>query len=159
MVLGRVRDPDRGLIVSHLNAEGKYADKFGVPGLLPPTRRAFDRDEYAMHVADDIGGFIEERWRQIPEVLYRASGLSPEAVDLYIPHQVTRSLIEAGRHAARLSPSLVIDILADYGNCGSVGLLIALDHAFREKRLAPGTSAMLSAVGGGIAWGGLLLRA
>jgi 3-oxoacyl-[acyl-carrier-protein] synthase-3 len=45
-----------------------------------------------------------------------------------------------------------------YGNTSSASLPMALDHLFRSGRVRPGDLIFLGAFGGGLNWGGALVR-
>jgi 3-oxoacyl-[acyl-carrier-protein] synthase-3 len=48
--------------------------------------------------------------------------------------------------------------LAQHGNTSAASIPLALDTAVRDGRVQPGDTLMLEGIGGGFAWGSVLLR-
>jgi len=155
VIIGTVPEAERGLRAFCLDSDGSYANAMGVTGILPPIPG--DRSqEYRMALSHDADDALREKWETIPRILYDESGLAPDAIDLYIPHQVNRTIMNLGCDAAGLDLSHAADYLSDYANCGPSGLLIALHRSRTEKRIEAGATVLLAAAGGGIAWGGII---
>lgn len=158
VVLGRVDRKESGLEAIYLDSDGSYSESMGVPGILPPTIDALKRGDYFMNIDTCSQEFIRDLWKEVPRKLIEISGISAGSIDYFVSHQVNRELIEIGGRASGLSVDRIADFVGEYGNCGPSGVLIALDRLFREKRIGSSDRLMLCAVGGGIAWAGLILR-
>ena len=52
----------------------------------------------------------------------------------------------------------VILTVADHGNTSAASIPLALDAGVRSGQMKPGQLVMLEGVGGGFAWGSVLLR-
>ena len=52
----------------------------------------------------------------------------------------------------------VILTVAEHGNTSAASIPLALDAGVRAGRVQPGQLVMLEGVGGGFAWGSILLR-
>ncbi len=159
VVLSRESSGDSGLLAAYLDSDGSFAQDMGVPGNLPPLRSDLDAGNYYMAATAKIGDAAKERWPESAAAVLRAAGCSGNTVDLYVPHQVSRDLIYHGAEVAGIPRDRVVDCLDRYANCGSGTVLIALAEAQRQGRWETGSTLLLNAVGGGLAWGGLLLRA
>lgn len=88
----------------------------------------------------------------------RNAGLTVADIDLFIPHQANRRIIEAA--AGRLDlplDKLVID-LEQYGNTSAASIPIALHNALGQGRIRHGDRLVLTGFGGGVSWGSALLR-
>ncbi len=159
MILGHVESEGRGLLASYLDSDGSHAGLMGVPGTMPPTERALENGEYFMRMSREADAIAREKWSRAPGRLYRATNTRAADIEAYVPHQVNRELVAYGARDAGLPDSVVVDCVGEYANTGSASLLIALDEARRRGRVLPESMVMLNAAGGGMAWGGLLLRA
>ena len=158
VVLGRTDDARRGLAACYLDADGEHADAMGVPGILPPTPDALARGEYVMSLSGSADQAIREKWQLIPNRLYAASNVKPEDIVAFVPNQTNRETVAQGGRFAGVRPEAVVDRIEEYANCGATGLLLALHDALESRTLGSGDLAMLAAVGGGLAWGGMLIR-
>jgi 3-oxoacyl-[acyl-carrier-protein] synthase-3 len=158
VILGYTPNNKSGIKSYYLDSDGSYSDKMGVPGILPPTKEAFEKEEYFFKSTGNLNSVIESKWKEIPKMLYKNANISSSQIKLLIPHQVNNRLMEVCRKAAKISPDRVINKVSEYANCGQVSILIALSDAIQENRIQNGDYFLLCAVGGGLAWGGILWR-
>ena len=93
----------------------------------------------------------------IQDVLTHAE-LTPDDVDLYIPHQANIRIINAAFDVLRIPRAKVFNNLDHYGNTSAGSIPLALDEAIAEGRLKPGQLALLSGFGAGLTWGTALMR-
>jgi 3-oxoacyl-[acyl-carrier-protein] synthase-3 len=87
-----------------------------------------------------------------------ANGLNASDVDLFIPHQANRRILEATAKRLALNENQVYMNVERYGNTSGASIPIALDEANRAGRLKEGDIVLLDAFGGGFTWGSALLR-
>jgi 3-oxoacyl-[acyl-carrier-protein] synthase-3 len=87
-----------------------------------------------------------------------ANGLATTDIDLFIPHQANRRIIDAiGKRLGLGEDQLYIN-LHNYGNTSSASIPIALDEVNRSGRLKEGDVLLLDAFGAGLTWGAVLIR-
>ena len=91
------------------------------------------------------------------EVLQRA-GLSVEQIDLFVPHQANIRIMEALAERLNLSMEKVYSNIHKYGNTSAASIPIALTEAYLEGRLKRGDLVLMTAMGGGLTWGAVLIR-
>jgi len=91
------------------------------------------------------------------EVLERA-GVSLDAVDLVIPHQANRRIIDSVGRELGVETSKVFVNVDEFGNTGSASIPLALWQARRAGRLHRGDLVLLTAFGAGFHWAAMLLR-
>ncbi len=86
------------------------------------------------------------------------NNISPEELDLFIPHQANLRIIDA--IAKRLSfPKEKIYINVDrYGNTSAASVIIALSEAYGKGLIKPGFKVLLVAFGAGLTWGSVLIE-
>jgi 3-oxoacyl-[acyl-carrier-protein] synthase-3 len=161
VLLARGR-PDQGLLSYSMGADGSGGDLLSRPACgsrLPPTAELLDKGLHYMH----MDGRAVFRWAvailcdTIQDVL-RASGLRPEDVDLYIPHQANIRIINAAIDVLHIPRSRVFNNLDRYGNTSAGSVPLALDEAISEGRVKPGNLILLSGFGAGLTWGTAVLR-
>jgi 3-oxoacyl-[acyl-carrier-protein] synthase-3 len=75
-----------------------------------------------------------------------------------VPHQANIRIIQSTAKKLKLSMDKVILTVADHGNTSAASIPLALDAGVRAGRVKPGQLLMLEGVGGGFAWGSILLR-
>ena len=91
------------------------------------------------------------------EVLQKA-GLSAEQIDLFVPHQANIRIMEALAERLNLSMEKVYSNIHKYGNTSAASIPIALTEAYLEGRLKRGDLVLMTAMGGGLTWGAMLIR-
>ena len=86
------------------------------------------------------------------------AGITPDDIDLLIPHQANYRIIEAVRKRLELPEEKVFSNLDRYGNTSSASVPIALDEAVKSGRLKKGDIVVFSAFGAGFTWGASVVR-
>lgn len=86
------------------------------------------------------------------------SGLTPDDVDLVIPHQANIRIIEATARYVGVPMEKVFVNVDRYGNMSSATIPVAMDEALEEGRLRTDMNILLVAFGAGLTWGALVLR-
>ena len=81
------------------------------------------------------------------------SGVSLEAIDLFVLHQANLRIIDGIRGALDLPEDRFLVNLDRYGNTSSGSIPLALDEAWRANRIGPGSTVVVCGFGGGLAWG------
>ncbi len=87
-----------------------------------------------------------------------SAGLAVEDVGCFIPHQANARIIAAVAKNLHLPPERVVETIDRYGNSGSSSIALALCEAWEDGRLHPGDNLLLAAFGGGLVWGGCVIR-
>ena len=135
--------------------DGKLGGLVTTEGAMPPTIADIERGAY------QLSGMPEELTEALPEkyldAIHRAlerAGKSPADIDLFVPHQTTRPLVE--KVCAELgipAAKTYTDGIARHANIGAGGWIAGLVGARDAGRCPPGTTVLVAAVGGGMSWG------
>lgn len=88
----------------------------------------------------------------------RMANITPDEIDLFIPHQANYRILEAVRKRLGLPEEKVFSNLDRYGNTSSASVPIALDEAARSGRIKEGDIILFSVFGAGFTWGAAVLR-
>ena len=145
---------DRGILSTHLRADGRHVDKLYVDGGPSSTAttghlRMEGRDvfRYAVTFLADI---IEEA--------FAATGLQADDVDWFVPHQANRRIIEATARKLSIDPAKVVMTVEHHGNTSAASIPLALSTAVADGRIQKGQVVLMEAMGGGFTWGSALVR-
>jgi len=146
VVLERSED-ESGILASKMFSEGNlwdilYADRCGYIKMK-------GRELFKVAVRN-----MEEACRTVLE----EAGVSPEEVDLVIPHQANVRIINALMEKLGIPREKAFVNIDRYGNTSAASIPIALHEAIQEGRLRRGDLVLLTAMGGGLTWGATLLR-
>lgn len=88
----------------------------------------------------------------------RLADLTPNDIDLFIPHQANYRILEAVRKRIGLPEEKVFSNLDRYGNTSSASVPIALDEAVRSGRVKKDDKILISVFGAGFTWGAAVIN-
>ena len=91
------------------------------------------------------------------EELLHVCGATIDDVDLYVPHQANKRIVDHAVKNLGLDPDKVLMNIDRYGNTSSASIPICLAEAQSAGRLEEGTRVLMSAVGAGLTWGSVYL--
>jgi 3-oxoacyl-[acyl-carrier-protein] synthase-3 len=101
----------------------------------------------------EIFNFTLQAVPQLVSQLLERSGKSLDQVDLVIPHQANRFMLEQIRKKMKLSAEKFYINLESYGNTVSSTIPMAMELAFQEGRISSGSSLVLVGFGVGYSYG------
>jgi 3-oxoacyl-[acyl-carrier-protein] synthase-3 len=91
------------------------------------------------------------------EVLEEA-GERPENVKLFIPHQANQRITDAVASKLEVDESRIYSNISMHGNTSSASIPIALDECVEAGKIKEGDLILMASFGGGVTWGGVLIR-
>ena len=80
------------------------------------------------------------------------------AVDLYIPHQANKRIIDGVAERCGFNEDQVFINIDRYGNTTAGTIPICIDEAVEFGRLQDGNLLLIAAFGAGFTWGSMLIR-
>lgn len=86
------------------------------------------------------------------------AGLEAKDIDLFVPHQANKRIIDASRERLELPPEKVFINVNKYGNTSGGSIPIALSEASQQGLLKEGMLVMTVGFGAGLVWGANLIR-
>lgn len=166
VVVGPEPDPQRGILSTHLHAEGKFAEKLWLE--VPASRlRPRMTEELISGPEARIFPKMEGRYvfrhavNRFPEVIREAldqNGLTPKDISLLIPHQANLRISQMVALGLELSEQQVFNNIDRYGNTTAGSIPIALYEALQAERIHAGDLVCLAAFGAGFTWASTLIR-
>ena len=145
---------DRGILATRLRSDGRFEDLLyvdGGPGSTKTTGHLrMNGREVFRHAVQKISGVIEETLVM--------SGYAADEIDLYVPHQANKRILDGIAKKLGVSPEKIVMTLSHHGNTSAASIPLALNQAFEEHRIAEGNLVLMEAMGGGFTWGAVLAR-
>ena len=99
-----------------------------------------------------------EKLAQTAETALEKAGLGAADVDWIVPHQANIRIIQGTARKLGLPMDKVIVTVQDHGNTSAASIPLALSVGADEGKLKPGDLLVTEAIGGGLAWGAVVLR-
>ncbi|MBF0480908.1 MAG: ketoacyl-ACP synthase III [Desulfovibrionaceae bacterium] len=90
--------------------------------------------------------------------LLAKNNLTPDDINLFIPHQANLRIIEGLGKRLEISMDKVFVNVQKYGNTSAASIPIALTEAYQSGAIRPGHRVLLTSFGGGFTWGAVLLE-
>jgi 3-oxoacyl-[acyl-carrier-protein] synthase-3 len=163
-VLGAYTGEDRGVLSTHLHADGRHARELwgdAASSYRHPRISKEDLDEGRVWPSMNGREVFKNAVRRMPEVAreaLEANGVDPDEVKLFIAHQANARITEGVRRKLGIEEDRMYNNIQRYGNTTAASIPIALAEAVREERLAPGDLLCLVAFGSGFTWASALVR-
>jgi 3-oxoacyl-[acyl-carrier-protein] synthase-3 len=86
------------------------------------------------------------------------ANLTKADVDLVIPHQANKRIIDAAAKYLEIPEDKVVVNIQDYGNTSAASIPIALSEAVHSGRIKAGDTIIFVGFGGGLSWGAVAWR-
>ena len=145
---------DRGILATRIRSDGRFEDLLYVDGGPGSTRTTghlrMNGREVFRHAVQKISSVIEETLVM--------SGYAPDEIDLYVPHQANKRILDGIGRKLGIPPHKVVVTLAKHGNTSAASVPLALNQAFEDRRIRDGCLVLMEAMGGGFTWGAALAR-
>jgi 3-oxoacyl-[acyl-carrier-protein] synthase-3 len=145
---------DRGLLSTHLHAQGTLGDILYVDGAVgqpdKPGHLVMNGREVFRHAVSKLAGAVDEA--------LAANGLAYGDIDWLVPHQANRRIIEAMGKKLGLSTDRVVMTVDRHANTSAASIPLALAEAVGDGRIKRGDLVLMEALGGGLTWGSALVR-
>jgi len=85
-------------------------------------------------------------------------GLGGDSVDWIVPHQANIRIIQGTARKMGLPMERVIVTVQDHGNTSAASIPLALSVGVERGQIKRGDLLVTEAIGGGLAWGAVVLR-
>ncbi|HEX8098013.1 MAG TPA: beta-ketoacyl-ACP synthase III [Pyrinomonadaceae bacterium] len=160
-VLGPV-EGERGILSARIRSDGRYAEQLFAPG--GGTRRGFTAEtieageHYYKMRGNELFKVAVRSMADISREVLEEAGKSADDVTLFIPHQANQRITDAVASKLNVEEARVYSNISQHGNTSSASIPIALDECVEAGRLKEGDLLLMASFGGGVTWGGVLVR-
>lgn len=164
VVLGATEEEEKGILSTHLHAEGEHAEELVLkhPGSIRKERITKDMIDNAEHLPHMNGPVVfKHAVRRFMEVINEglaSNGLTKEQIDLLIPHQANLRISEYIQKKLDLPNDRVFNNIQKYGNTTAASIPIALSEAWEQGKVKEGDLLCFAAFGSGFTWGSAFVR-
>jgi 3-oxoacyl-[acyl-carrier-protein] synthase III len=166
VVLGPEEDSARGILSTHLHAEGKFAEKLWIesPGarLRPRLTEELIVGEEARIFPKMNGRYVFKhaitRFTEVIREALEATGYSLEDLALFIPHQANLRISQMVAMGLGLPEQKLFSNIETYGNTTAASIPLAMYEAVENGRLREGDLLCVAAFGAGFTWASALIR-
>ena len=163
-ILGPTGDRERGVLSTHLFADGRHAEKLWVdgPGLAHDPYVSVEMLEQGLHRAvmegREVFKFATRIMVYSAQQILSECGKTVEDVDVYIPHQANKRIIDYAAVKLGIPLEKTVVNVDRFGNTSSGSIPLALADAEQDGRLGPGELVLMTGMGAGLTWGSALVE-
>ena len=157
VVLEGVEQPgtpqDRGILSTDLHSDGQFKDLLYVDGGVSTGTTGKLRMQ-----GKEVFRHAVEKLAETAHTALDRAGLTPEDVAWIVPHQANIRIIEGTAKRMQVPMDRVVVTVQDHGNTSAASIPLALSVGVQRGQIKPGDLLVTEAIGGGLAWGSVVLR-
>ena len=155
-------DGERGILGTHHRSDGNLAELLYRPAggaAIPFDEEVLRNRSHLVHMSgQEVFKNAVRSMAGSASSALEQSDLTPDDIDLVIPHQANIRIIEATARYVGVPMEKVFVNVDRYGNMSSATIPVAMDEALDEGRLRTDMNVLLVAFGAGLTWGALVIR-
>ena len=153
-VILQATDEDKGVLNVQLHSDGNYNDLLYTDGGVSLNQKSGSifmegREVFKLAVNKMADCVIQN---------LNKCGLTLEDIDLLIPHQANKRIIDGVGKKLGLSPEKVVSTVQNHANTSAGSIPLAMDFAVKNNMVKDGDIVVLEAFGGGLTWGSIIVK-
>ncbi|MEM9524409.1 MAG: 3-oxoacyl-[acyl-carrier-protein] synthase III C-terminal domain-containing protein, partial [Pseudomonadota bacterium] len=144
---------DRGVLATDLHSDGAFKELLYVDGGVSTRttgRLRMQGKEIFRHAIDKL--------TRTARLSVKKAGLDSRDIDWIVPHQANLRIIKAIAQRMELPPERIVVTVRDHGNTSAASIPLALSVGKARGQIKRGDVLLMDAIGGGLAWGSVILR-
>mgnify|MGYP000365286838 FL=1 len=144
---------DRGILATDLHSDGRYKDLLYVDGGVSTQSTGHLRMQ-----GNQVFRHAVEKLASTANISLGKANLTSEDVDWIVPHQANIRIIQGTAKKMGLPMDKVVVTVQDHGNTSAASIPLALSVGKQRGQIKEGDLIVTEAIGGGLAWGSVVLR-
>ncbi len=144
---------DRGILSTDLHSDGQFKDLLYVDGGVSTGTTGHLRMQ-----GKEVFRHAVEKLAETAHTALEKAGLTADDVDWIVPHQANIRIIEATAKRMQIAMDRVVVTVQDHGNTSAASIPLALSVGKKRGQIKPGDLLVTEAIGGGLAWGSVIIR-
>ncbi len=144
---------DRGILSTDLNSDGAYRDLLYVDGGISKQTTGVLRME-----GQEVFRHAVEKLAETAHTALDKVGLTADDVDWVVPHQANIRIIKSTARKLGVGMDRVIVTVQDHGNTSAASIPLAISVGVQNGQIKKGDLLVTEAIGGGLAWGAVVIR-
>jgi 3-oxoacyl-[acyl-carrier-protein] synthase-3 len=160
-VLGPVPE-GKGILATKIKSDGRYEEQLYAPGggtkLGTSHKTIDDRMHFFKMKGNELFKVAVRSMADISAEMVAKAGYTVDDIDIVIPHQANQRITDAVASRLGVAEEKVYSNIAEHGNTSSASIPIAIDECIESGKIKEGSLVLLTAFGGGVTWGGTVIR-
>lgn len=151
---GEGTSADRGILATDLHSDGRYNELLYVDGGVSSSQTTgvvrMEGREIFKHAVQKLA--------QTADAALEKAGVGHDDVDWVVPHQANLRIIKSTAQKMGIPMERVVVTVQDHGNTSAASIPLAMSVGWERKQIKEGDLLVAEAIGGGLAWGSVVLR-
>jgi len=160
-VLGPVPEGE-GILATKIRSDGRYEEQLYCPAGGTKMGTTHETIDQGMHFfkmkGNELFKVAVRSMADISAEMIAAAGLTLDDIDVVIPHQANQRITDAVAERLGVDSEKVVSNIAQHGNTSAASIPIAMDECLQSGRIKKGDTVLLTAFGGGVTWGGTVIK-
>ena len=144
---------DRGILSTDLHSDGRHKDILYVDGGVSTGTTGHLRMQ-----GKEVFRHAVEKLAETAHAALDKIGLTGGDVDWIVPHQANIRIIEGTAKRMQVPMDRVVVTVQDHGNTSAASIPLALSVGKQRGQIKQGDLLVTEAIGGGLAWGSVVIR-
>ncbi|QFT59738.1 3-oxoacyl-[acyl-carrier-protein] synthase 3 [Sulfitobacter sp. THAF37] len=144
---------DRGILSTDLNSDGRHRELLYVDGGTSTGTIGHLRMQGNQVFRHAVG-----KLAATATTAMERAGVTAQDIDWVVPHQANIRIIQGTANKLDLPMSQVVVTVQDHGNTSAASIPLALSVGRERGQIKRGDLLVTEAIGGGLAWGAVVLR-
>ncbi|MEX0370168.1 MAG: beta-ketoacyl-ACP synthase III [Tateyamaria sp.] len=144
---------DRGILATDLNSDGRHRDLLYVDGGVSTGTSGYLRMQ-----GNQVFRHAVEKLAATAETAMERAGVTAAEVDWIVPHQANIRIIQGTAKKMGMRMDKVVVTVQDHGNTSAASIPLAMSVGRANGQIKDGDLIVTEAIGGGLAWGAVVLR-
>ncbi len=150
---GKGDKSDRGILATDLNSDGRHKDILYVDGGVSSQTTGYLRMQ-----GKEVFRHAVEKLAKTADTSMAKVGITADEVDWIVPHQANIRIIKGTAKKMNIPMERVVVTVQDHGNTSAASIPLALSVGKENGQIKEGDMIVTEAIGGGLAWGSVVLR-
>ena len=150
---GNGSSDDRGILSVDLNSDGRYKDILYVDGGVSTGKTGFLR-----MVGKEVFRHAIAKLCETSKTALVRAGVAVDQVDWVVPHQANIRIINSTARKLGIPTEKIVTTVQDHGNTSAASIPLALSVAKYNGQIKKNDLLITKAIGGGLAWGAIVMR-
>lgn len=153
-VILQATEENRGILNTEIHSDGQYNELLYTDGGVSLNQKSgtiFMAGKEIFKLA--VNKMTECVIRNIEKC-----GLTVNDIDLLIPHQANKRIIDGVGKKLGLSDEKVIKTVQNHANTSAGSIPLALDYSVKNNKINDGDIIVLESLGGGLTWGSIIIK-
>jgi 3-oxoacyl-[acyl-carrier-protein] synthase III len=152
----------KGILATKIRSDGRYLEQLYSPGggtrMGTSHQTIDDRQHFFKMKGNELFKVAVRSMAEISSEMLAKAGYTVDDVKIVIPHQANQRITDAVASRLGVPEEKVYSNIAQHGNTSAASIPIALDECIQSGKIVEGDLVLMTAFGGGVTWGGTVIR-